>query len=604
MINSIIIEVPIIPIIIFLACSIVFLLYLIIYFTIRGIKIKRVKTSSLYQSFVFLMILLTLWGIGQLFELIYGKQESGFIYTVEYFAVCFSAFSWLVFCINFAGLNFRINKTRVFFLAIPPIISYTSVLTNHYLSWFTFSENGFRMYGPLFWFHAFFFAIYTFIGFILITKHYYTKISSRIHSILLFISFLIPVIFCCTKVLGIMTFNVVGNKFIREDFDISSASLFITVLIITIGFFRFRLLNIIPTAYREVFNNITEAAAVINEKGIIQMKNQAFMLMFPTDEKLKSGKELFEQYLYKVSTSNANRQKIINNLNNKLHNTFKIQVSIYNTKIEYYEMHIKPLIFSDECIGKIITFNNVTSYQKLLNEYDNKIIQLLNKNEKLKQLNKKNGQMNAKLIDYSQKVEELAMIKEREFLLNEMKDTLGLSIVKVIDLLKTAEKSIYNGRNYSEDLIETAAVCARESLNDFRCSLRSMMYQNKAHNLYMLLEKLIVEFEELGLCIELSIDKSLNHVNSDYSYLIYRICHEWILSSYTYRKVDIVDVVLKHKSNNVLICVFDNGIIKRLEMENSFSPETTTAIKSFNGYIDFTSSKDIGSCLNITLPFI
>ena len=96
-------------------------------------------------------------------------------------------------------------------------------------------------------------------------------------------------------------------------------------------------------------------------------------------------------------------------------------------------------------------------------------------------------------------------------------------------------------------------------------------------------------------------------VEHDRSSTIYRVLMELLTNIYRHAKASIVTIHLEMKKNNYILTVNDNGVgITQDQIDNSFSFGLISIIERinvWNGSVKFTGKKNIGTTVQIIIPF-
>jgi|GEM_PF-2931490 len=592
--NILIINIPFLFMIVLLTLTIISDLCLISYTIIKEFTLKQIRHPDLFKTFILWFLLLLLWNLGQLLELLYGKQE--ILSFLKYLAMCFSSFVWFLLITEFIShksiQRIKNIKNIIIISTIPTILCLTVLFTQNNN---IFNNSKDITHGIIFAVHVFFYVLYCIlILFLMIGCHY--KFSSTI----ILLSFFSPVIFSFIQTFGVIKFNVIGTDFIRKDFDFSSVGLYFSSFIITIGFLRYKLIEVKPIAYKEIYDNMQEAVTVIDEKGYIHLANKSFKNMFMDDKKLSINQKPIIPYLNNVI---SHKTHILDSISNNKPFEFISEDIIYKKKpSQFYIMDIKPLMDDDEYIGKIISFKNVTKYKGLLEQNNKKMLEMNTIYKELKKKNIENKNANEKLREYSLKAGELAAEKERSRIVNSMQTTLSYSISSIVSMIEMARYSLKHQPEKVDQLIDMAMDNARDTLKDIRLALKGLFNEvDKNNNLLFLLEKLSRIFEEYGLNIELSVDEAFKSIKIKHSKLLFKICHDAILHSYVNKNANILHMVMRKKDNNAILFIFDNGVNGGINIENhGLSNSIISEIEDLGGHIDFNMN-DIGTYLRINI---
>ncbi|KGK99732.1 hypothetical protein LI82_00490 [Methanococcoides methylutens] len=197
-----------------------------------------------------------------------------FFYKLQYVGIVLIPVFLLLFSISYTREEKWATPSRIFVLFIVPVITLILVFTTemHYL----FHEVIYiKTTGPLFglyfepgiyyWFYQFYLIILVVFCIVIFFKTYFSNRSFfGIHLLLLIICSLLPFSIYLLYLAGIFP----------EGFDPIPFAFTLTMIMIYIGIFRYRLLDITPLARSFLFENMPSGFIVLDGKGRIVDVNQ------------------------------------------------------------------------------------------------------------------------------------------------------------------------------------------------------------------------------------------------------------------------------------------------------------------------------------------
>jgi len=587
-----IIILPFWVIVIFLSLSILIGLFLCTYFIIKLIRIKRLRCYPLFYSLLFCIFICLNWISCQLYEIFNGKQQSGFVFYMEYISVCFGAYSWLLFCLYYSKNKITKKFKSIFILILPPVFFYICIITNKYHQLFVYIENDIRRLGVLFYFHFLVFLIYSFIGcWILLKYAYQRKRQQKVLLLHLVLAYSIPITLTVINCYDIIRFDILNNGIYIKDFDMSSPCFFFLMMFKVILFIKYRMMNLTPMAYEEVFEGLKELVIIIDEKKKIRLVNKSFKKEFSSFflKYKEINFDLFIEYLKIIVLNEKNKNNFIDALADEVFTTKSFEIRMENKKIYY--VSIKPLIFSQEFLGKIVSFIDVTEYNSLIHKYNKKIKVLEKLNNKIHNVNINIEKSNKKLEEYSLSIKELAVAKERNRLAHDMHDTIGQSMSVLITLLEAGKLAFKKHPEKADKMFEKAIDTAKNCLIKVNSSINpDDSYSLQKYDFIKELNSIICELRDTGIKINFNLQEGLEPCKINNSYVIYRLCQEALTNSIRHGKATHIDIVFEKYNDFLKINIRDNGKGCETIKLGMGLAGMKNRIEKVNGKIMFTSS--------------
>lgn len=277
-------------------------------------------------------------------------------------------------------------------------------------------------------------------------------------------------------------------------------------------------------------------------------------------------------------------------------NTFFISIFKYTNLIEILSLQFwqeNSLDIALMAIYIIFYSTSLFSYKALRGE---KI--------KVDRLNKELELSYKKLLDQSEKIEELTITKERNRVAGEIHDTLGHSLVALNMNLDVAEKIIDKDINKVKKLLTKSKDLAKESME----SLRGAVYALKEENTSLLAEKLeeiIHNIQSAGAMeILLDQDEMVEALPLEYKNIIYNLIKEAITNSIKHGKADQINIDIKLDANNVNINIKDNGIGCSKLVKGNGLLGIENRIHKINGNVSYNSMKNRGFSMEIVIQAV
>lgn len=223
---------------------------------------------------------------------------------------------------------------------------------------------------------------------------------------------------------------------------------------------------------------------------------------------------------------------------------------------------------------------------------------------KVDRLNKELELSYTKLLEQSEKIEELTIAKERNRVAGEIHDSLGHSLVALNMNLDVAEKIIYKDIDTAKELLTKSKGLAKESMG----SLRRAVYALKEEDTSLLAEKLqeiINNINSAGtINIILNQDESIESLPLEYKNIIYKSIKEAITNSIKHGKTDQMIIDIKLDDNNVNISIKDNGIGCSKLVKGNGLLGIENRISKINGKVNYESLKKQGFSMEIGFQIV
>ncbi len=226
----------------------------------------------------------------------------------------------------------------------------------------------------------------------------------------------------------------------------------------------------------------------------------------------------------------------------------------------------------------------------------NKITEIANRELKI---------ANEKLKEYASTVEENAVLKERNRLARDVHDTLGYTLIALIKLISESISLCRVDVVETEKRLNNALKTTKDGLKEVRRSLYGLIPQELEQNsLFDALEKLVNNFEHLGVKVELSVNKLEENIGMEYKEVIYRVCQEALTNSVKHGKASEVNIVIKFTDTHIKLFIFDNGIgcDKKRKGKGFGLQGMRQRIEKLNGEIQYGSGDGEGFNIHIELP--
>jgi PAS domain S-box-containing protein len=227
-----------------------------------------------------LMLAVAEWSLSYTLEMAFTDLAAKVFWSkMKYFGVVGVPVAWLSFALQYTGKRGWLTPRNLTLLTIEPIITLLLIWTNefHGLMWSKVRLDAIGMFwyrvsthGAWFWFHtAYSHAILLFGMILFLHRLIHVGDLYRKQALIILVGLLGPWIGNILYVTGVNPFPFLD----LTPFGVSLAG-----LVMTLGFFRFNLLDILPVARGTIIETMCDIVIVLNAKNLIVYLNPAAQL--------------------------------------------------------------------------------------------------------------------------------------------------------------------------------------------------------------------------------------------------------------------------------------------------------------------------------------
>ncbi|MCX7745820.1 MAG: histidine kinase [Clostridia bacterium] len=580
-----------------LSFSIILLLVLLLFSYFKG------KRSPLLFTFLWFQSMGLLWLVLEFVEIFVPNAEARWVnIQIKYFSLSFIGLAWLVFAFCYTENQTILKRKRIIaFLFIPPCLMYALLLTNNWHRLF-FTHFGLKnneiQNGVFFWLHQGMTYSYVLGGTILILGYSFKALYYARRNMIVILACIIPVFV-----------NVIFNSSKKFDpgFDPTPLAFPVSLTLVAVATFKYRFLNIMPFALREIYQNVVEAMIVVDKMNKIIDCNQAFLNEFPEYSALKDRENMVSLIkLLKVKSEHSIEvYNLFDAILNESCKNITAELKLKGPKDRYYLVNIRPLFDKrKEANGRIICFNDITKYKELLGEINEKNTELSSMNQDLQETNER-------LVGYLDTVEELAVLKERNRLAREIHDTLGHTLTVITSLMEVGRiECERNNAAHASKKLKEAIEISREGLRELRVSIEGLVEdKSKYEDLIEALGRLAEFSTKSGIDVEFSLygeeyykKISVGSWLGNISDTIYKICKESITNSLKHGNAKKVDIVLRFNEDKIKLLIVDNGKGCKVIQKGFGLSGMEERVKNLQGTVTFGSDTENGFNIYIEIP--
>lgn len=286
---------------------------------------------------------------------------------------------------------------------------------------------------------------------------------------------------------------------------------------------------------------------------------------------------------------------------------FKILLSIVN-----YLTYITPLILSHIYLTNYIFDYKIINKNLYLFIIQNSIIYfgyfiiivLIRKVKKNKKniytLNEELKEQNLKLKEYSEKIEELTLSKERNRVAQELHDSLGHYLMAISMHLDVLDKTLDTSPSKSKNILSKTKVIVDDSIKE----LRSTVYSLKKNDINILssINSLIKNLSvENNVSFEVNISKDIEGVSLLIKDNIYKTIKEALTNGLKHGHASIFNINCFIENKNIYLFILNNGIKPSKIIKSNGLIGMEDRIKNLNGSLNIENTSD-GFKISVQIP--
>lgn len=548
-----------------LRIGIIIYIILIIQGAVTGtaLYIKAKKTAELY-TLLLCHIAIVLWLLLAIIEN-FTVGTAYFIFAIRFtlLPVMLIASLFMIFTLYYVNMITPKNKKFIWLILLPPIICYSPLLTNTYMKLVihnTIENQMVTQWGVLFYANTIVSHLYfLWSGTILIYKSLKEKIRIK-QNIFMVISIMF------SAFLNILT----GTKIIEAPgFDLVPVSFSIVLAVMSLLVFKYKIIDIVPIAYNELFNHINSAALIVDREGNIDEYNCIFADYFNHlfNPRLCTNVYSFLDFINEYSDEKLNIIKIKEFLDSEDGPVYEntIRINSPDSSIKQYTISIVSLKTSNRnTIGKLIVIKDVTEYRTV------------------------------------------TISDERSRLSSDLHDSLGNCINIISSNLEYALKN-FDGSPEIKDCIEISYAKSTSAFLHLRRIVEELKPIDIENNgLLWALQSMFYKLRMKGIHIEFShnnVDDKLIS-SKKHGEAIYYICQEAINNSVIHGRAGSITITLIQTKHQIKLYITDDGAGCNVIVKNKGLNSMESRINSLGGNVEYGSPSEGGFNLKAVIPLV
>jgi len=529
--------------ILFLILTIFFAMFFIVF-----VFSKAKRDLSLY-SFILLNVLIIIWCTGLILEEFSFRQEPYFRWWalwVSYLGICFFGYAWLLFTFCFSGIKVNVTKKLVLLPALPFLICYLFLLTNHFHQLFYIIPlNEKRQFGPVHNILVILSFIYIIAGIILLVKSFLRSNGLTRLQLLFFI--------IVSLLIGSIVFIRVYYKWDIELIPI--LVILFNYIVFYGGFKKYSLFKLVPMSIFTFTDSLDQGILVIDSDMELISTNKALKIMFP-DIKLLKESETIATFINNLRSScdkSEDSIELINQIGSLGDKIVKGRLHLIHPKEKTFTVIIQPLSNSNKkTSGHIITFNDISELAKL-----NWLLE--KQNSEIFQMNEEFQKINKEIISYTKYKKELSILKERNRILNELYVSIKICLLTMKSRVQRLVDELNTEKHLDHKSLDSLNELTKSGLQEIRSSIYIQNNDNNINNIKNNIDKFNISFVKKGVKINVLIEDEIRPTGFHERSAIFKIFQETFDNSIKHGNATGFYVIFKYTENLFNIFIMDDG---------------------------------------------
>lgn len=218
-------------------------------------------------------------------------------------------------------------------------------------------------------------------------------------------------------------------------------------------------------------------------------------------------------------------------------------------------------------------------------------------------LNKELNTANLALTEYSAKIEELTITKERTRIAQELHDSIGHSLVALKMNLEYAENIVELKPEKAKEVIKKAGNISKDCLDNLRAAVNLLKEENSVEILRKAINELFEGFKEINkIKLHLEMDDKVEACNPDIKNCIYKTVREAVTNGIKHGNANTFFVKIIKNEEEVLLKIKNDGAICENVIKSNGISGMEQRVKALGGNISFTTEKNYGFVIEVHIP--
>lgn len=294
----------------------------------------------------------------------------------------FLSVGWMFFTILLTGQIQFLKKWVLLLLSVPIALASLGLILNPF-GWFVQPVDGGyvqRTYGPLFWVYIAIIVIHVIVSlYVISVSLIHSKVPRIKTQVMLVLKGLLSAAVC---IMLDVLLNVVLDRYLPVIPGMTSLGILLSASFFVISIDRDKVFDIVTIAHRDVLDTIALGILVLDDNETVLEMNQALVPHFP----LKVGDRFSIENMLRGDSISI--KEFLHAYRERPLATSEIEVLHPDIK-RYLHIQAAPILVSRERVGRIITFQDTSELQGLIEETHNQNMILQERNQALIEVQKK-----------------------------------------------------------------------------------------------------------------------------------------------------------------------------------------------------------------------
>ncbi len=218
-------------------------------------------------------------------------------------------------------------------------------------------------------------------------------------------------------------------------------------------------------------------------------------------------------------------------------------------------------------------------------------------------LNKELKATNLKLKEFSNKIEELTIAKERTRIAQELHDSIGHSLVALKMNLEYAENVLELKPEKAKEVINKTQNISKDCITNLRKAVSLLKEKNSVKKLRESINELFQNFKETNrIKLILQMNDKVEAVSPDIKNCIYKTVREAVTNGIKHGNADVFDIEIFKESNMIILKVKNNGLECNNIVKSNGVKGIEERIEALGGKVKFNSEKGSGFTIEAGIP--
>lgn len=211
---------------------------------------------------------------------------------------------------------------------------------------------------------------------------------------------------------------------------------------------------------------------------------------------------------------------------------------------------------------------------------------------------------NAKLKEYSEKIQKIAVVEERTKIAQELHDSIGHGLVALGMNLEFAESMIGEDSGKAEAAVRRAHEQSQKCMMDLRKAVSALKNDTLAQpaSLQALLNNLFCQFQQERVQFNLSFDPRIEKESMPVRDCLYKLVREAVTNGVRHGKASLFTIRISKEANMIAASVKDNGTGCANFVKSDGFIGIEKRVASLGGNVNFSTKPNDGFCISVEIP--